>query len=105
MKRRRAEKDEQRKSISSICALLGKHVPCHEVCNTFFFHKGPLVLSPKNDKIFTKTFKKAEADGAVLDGPGKCSKRRANEHSVKQLIERYHPAVSLYMAERKTPHR
>ena len=36
VKRRRADKDEQRKSVSFKYTLKGDHVPCHEVCKTFF---------------------------------------------------------------------
>ena len=102
VKRRRADKDEQRKSISFKYTLKGEHVPCHEVCKTFFL--GTLGFSPKNDSIITKTFKKAAAEGVVQDDRGKHSKHRTNEESVKQFIERYHPVISHYGRE-KTPHR
>ena len=61
-------------------------------------------LSPMSDTIITKTFNKAAVDGFVQDGRGKRSKRRTNEDSVKQCIERYNPAVIHYGRE-KTPRR
>ena len=106
VKMRRVDKDEQMKSIRFIYALEAEHVPCHEVCKFLqnIFLLGTLVLSPKSDNIITKTFKKAAVDGVVQVGQGKRSKRRTNEDSVKQCLERYHPAVSHYGRE-KTPHR
>ena len=61
-------------------------------------------LSPKSDNIIIKTFKKAVVDGVVQGGRGKRSKRRTNEDSVNQFIERYHPAVIHYGRDR-TPRR
>ena len=101
VKRRRVDKDEQSKSVSFKYTLKGEHLPCHEVCKTFFL--STLGFSPKNDSIITKTFKKAEAED-VQDDRGKHSKHRTDEESVKRFIERYHPGVSHYGRE-KTPHR
>ena len=75
---------------------------CKFLQNIFLI--GTLVLSPKSDNIITKTFKKAAGAGVVRDGRGKRSKRRTNEDSVKQCIERYHPAIIHYGRE-KIPRR
>ena len=71
-------------------------------CKTFFFLLGTLVLSPKSDNVITKTtlsqrpLRRQQLTGVVQGGQGKRSKRRTNDDSVKQCIERYHPAVTHY---------